>query len=75
MQSISYLLGKQAYAGKTSSEGGFEDNKVSSANILEADEVTSNGKKYYKFEVLTRTGADSGVYAILQHSWHVTIPA
>lgn len=55
LQSISYLLGKQAYAGKTSSEGGFDDNKVSSANILEAGEVTSNGKKYYKYELLTRT--------------------
>ena len=56
LQSISYLLGKQAYAGKTNSEGGFDPNKVSAANILESDVVTSNGKKYYKYEVLTRSG-------------------
>jgi hypothetical protein len=56
LNSVSYLLGKQAYSGKTASEGGFDNDKVSAANILQAGEEKVNGKTYYKYELLTRTG-------------------
>jgi photosystem II oxygen-evolving enhancer protein 2 len=55
LNSVSYLLGKQAYSGKTASEGGFDNDKVSAANILQAGEEKVNGKTYYKYELLTRT--------------------
>ena len=45
------------HAGTTSSEGGFKPNKVSSASLLDVSEAADkNGKKYYKYELLTRTG-------------------
>lgn len=67
LNSISYLLGKQAYAGKTQSEGGFDANKVSSANVLSAEEVKSGGKTYYKYEVLTRSadGNEGGKHQLV----------
>jgi hypothetical protein len=40
------------------SEGGFEANRVSNAALLGvATEKDKKGKTYYKFEILTRTGA------------------
>ena len=45
-------------AGETQSEGGFKSGKVSSAALLGVEEATDkSGKPYYKYEVLTRTGA------------------
>ncbi|XP_022871855.1 oxygen-evolving enhancer protein 2-1, chloroplastic-like [Olea europaea var. sylvestris] len=35
LSQVDYLLGKQAYFGKTESEGGFDANAVATANILE----------------------------------------
>eukprot|EP00850_Spirogloea_muscicola_P022398 SM000291S10876 [mRNA] locus=s291:36185:37362:- [translate_table: standard] len=52
----SYLLGKQAYAGKSQSEGGFEKDKVSTASIFQQDAIKKDGKTYYSYEILTRTG-------------------
>lgn len=53
---MAFLLGEQVWiAENTRSEGGFEKDRVSAANLLNAEEVTQNGKKYYKYEVLTRT--------------------
>eukprot|EP00983_Pelagomonas_calceolata_P108329 1159444-Pelagomonas_calceolata.AAC.5 len=45
-------------AGQTVSEGGFDANRVSNAALLGvATEKDKKGKTYYKFEILTRTGA------------------
>jgi hypothetical protein len=44
-------------AGKTQSEGGFAENRVSAASLLDVSEDTDKkGKKYYKYELLVRTG-------------------
>ncbi|KAH7439827.1 hypothetical protein KP509_04G078400 [Ceratopteris richardii] len=59
LESVSYLLGKQAYSGNTKSEGGFDPNAVATAAILDSSASTINGKDYYNISVLTRT-ADGG---------------
>ena len=52
-----YLFGDQSYSGSTKSEGGFAPNKVSAASLLDIKEnVDKNGKKYYEYELLVRTG-------------------
>ena len=39
------------------SEGGFKENKVSSASVLDVQAASDKkGKPYYKYEILTRTG-------------------
>ena len=44
-------------AGLSRSEGGFKANKVSAASVLDVQQNTDKkGKKYYKFELLSRTG-------------------
>ncbi|MBL2074805.1 hypothetical protein ELE71_30460, partial [Klebsiella pneumoniae] len=53
--SVDYLLGKQSYAGKTASEGGFDRDSVAVANILETSTPEIGGNKYYYLSVLTRT--------------------
>ncbi|CAK9882630.1 unnamed protein product [Sphagnum jensenii] len=55
LEEVSYLLGKQSYSGQTQSEGGFKDNAVSTANLLESSATDVNGKPYYKLSLLTRT--------------------
>jgi len=62
-----YLLGKQAYFGKTDSEGGFEPNAVATANILETSTPTIGGKQYYFVSVLTRTadGDEGGKHQLI----------
>ncbi len=57
LQDNAYLFGEQsAFTGTSRSEGGFAPNKVSAASVLDVQEATDkSGKKYYKFEVLTRT--------------------
>jgi len=64
---VSYLLGKQSYEGKTSSEGGFDNNAVATASVLEANSVTVNGRPYYKLSVLTRTadGDEGGKHQLI----------
>nr|BAA08564.1 23 kDa polypeptide of photosystem II [Oryza sativa Japonica Group] len=49
---VDFLLGKQAYSGKTDSEGGFESDAVATANILESSAPVVEGS------VLQRNGAD-----------------
>jgi photosystem II oxygen-evolving enhancer protein 2 len=36
-------------------QGGFKDNAVSAANLLESSATDVNGKPYYKLSLLTRT--------------------
>jgi hypothetical protein len=54
---MAFLLGEQVWVQKgTRSEGGFLPDRVSAANLLNTEAVKdSNGKTYYKYEVLTRT--------------------
>jgi hypothetical protein len=48
-------------AGETRSEGGFAPNRVTAASLLDVSEATDKkGKKYYKYELLVRTGETSG---------------
>ncbi|KAI3437118.1 PsbP domain-containing protein [Psidium guajava] len=64
---VNYLLGKQAYFGKTDSEGGFESDAVATANILESSSPEVGGKKYYFLSVLTRTadGDEGGKHQLI----------
>ncbi|CAI0449130.1 unnamed protein product [Linum tenue] len=55
LSQVSFLLGKQAYFGKTDSEGGFQSGEVATANILETSAPVVGGKQYYIVSVLTRT--------------------
>ena len=42
------------------SEGGFKENKVSTASVLDVQAANDKkGKPYYKYEILTRTGKNS----------------
>lgn len=67
LESVSYLLGKQAYSGNTASEGGFDPNAVATAAILESSTPTINGKEYYNISVLTRTadGDEGGKHQLI----------
>ncbi|XP_049412512.1 oxygen-evolving enhancer protein 2, chloroplastic [Solanum stenotomum] len=67
LSKVDYLLGKQAYFGKTDSEGGFESGAVATANLLEASSATVGGKQYYYLSVLTRTadGDEGGKHQLI----------
>ncbi|KAK1408771.1 hypothetical protein QVD17_40810 [Tagetes erecta] len=67
LSKVDYLLGKQAYFGKTASEGGFEQDAVAIANILEVSTPTVDGKPYYFLSVLTRTadGDEGGKHQLI----------
>ncbi|KAG8081466.1 hypothetical protein GUJ93_ZPchr0007g5523 [Zizania palustris] len=64
---VDYLLGKQAFGGKTDSEGGFESDAVATANILESSAPVVGGKQYYSVTVLTRTadGDEGGKHQLI----------
>ncbi|CAL5390147.1 unnamed protein product [Camellia sinensis] len=67
LSKVDYLLGKQAYSGKTEAEGGFEPNDVATANILETSTPVVGGKPYYIISVLTRTadGDEGGKHQLI----------
>ncbi|KAH0457851.1 hypothetical protein IEQ34_013166 [Dendrobium chrysotoxum] len=67
LSQVVFLLGKQAYSGNTQSEGGFDDNLVATANILEASTPVIDGKQYYFVSVLTRTadGDEGGKHQLI----------
>lgn len=67
LSKVDYLLGKQAYFGKTVSEGGFDPDIVATANILETSNQVIGGKDYYYLTVLTRTadGDEGGKHQII----------
>ncbi|KAL5197125.1 hypothetical protein ABZP36_000637 [Zizania latifolia] len=64
---VDYLLGKQAFGGKTDSEGGFESDAVATANVLESSDQVVGGKQYYSVTVLTRTadGNEGGRHQLI----------
>jgi len=65
---FAYLLGTQSYAGLTQSEGGFKENRVSTAAVLDQKAETVKGKKYYEWEILTRTadGDEGGRHQLIK---------
>lgn len=67
LSKVDYLLGKQAYFGKTDSEGGFDPDAVATANILESSTPVIGGKQYYFLSVLTRTadGDEGGKHQLI----------
>ncbi|CAI0449131.1 unnamed protein product [Linum tenue] len=67
LSQVSFLLGKQAYFGKTDSEGGFQSGEVATANILETSAPVVGGKQYYIVSVLTRTadGDEGGKHQLI----------
>ncbi|KAK4429204.1 Oxygen-evolving enhancer protein 2, chloroplastic [Sesamum alatum] len=67
LSNVDYLLGKQAYFGKTDSEGGFDSGAVATANILETSTPVVGGTQYYSLSVLTRTadGDEGGKHQII----------
>jgi hypothetical protein len=69
LQDNSYLFGESsAFQGTTRSEGGFAPNKVSAASVLDVQESTDkSGRKYYKYEVLSRTadGNEGGRHVLI----------
>ncbi|KAA8524123.1 hypothetical protein F0562_010446 [Nyssa sinensis] len=67
LSKVDYLLGKQAYFGKTESEGGFDPDVVATANILESSSPVISGKQYYFLSVLTRTadGDEGGKHQLI----------
>jgi hypothetical protein len=49
LQTLTPLLGKQAFSGETLSEGGFAPGRVAAASLLDVGEATDKkGKKYYR---------------------------
>ncbi|KAL9691031.1 hypothetical protein QQ045_011448 [Rhodiola kirilowii] len=67
LSQVDFLLGKQAYFGKTYSEGGFDPDSVATANILETSTPVVDGKKYYYLSILTRTadGDEGGKHQLI----------
>ncbi|CAN1759262.1 Oxygen-evolving enhancer protein 2-1, chloroplastic [Linum perenne] len=67
LSQVAFLLGKQAYFGKTDSEGGFQSGEVATANILETSTPVVGGKQYYIVSVLTRTadGDEGGKHQLI----------
>ncbi|XP_059449867.1 oxygen-evolving enhancer protein 2, chloroplastic [Corylus avellana] len=70
LSQVDFLLGKQTYAGKTASEGGFDPDAVATANILESGKPVVGGKQYYFVSVLTRTadGDEGGKHQLITAS-------
>ncbi|KAI7750956.1 hypothetical protein M8C21_011262 [Ambrosia artemisiifolia] len=67
LSQVNYLFGKQAFFGKTASEGGFDEDTVATANILETSTPVVDGKQYYYLSVLTRTadGDEGGKHQLI----------
>uniref|UniRef100_A0A2N9G441 23 kDa subunit of oxygen evolving system of photosystem II n=1 Tax=Fagus sylvatica TaxID=28930 RepID=A0A2N9G441_FAGSY len=67
LSKVDFLLGKQSFSGKTSSEGGFDNDAVATANILESASSVVGGKPYYFLSVLTRTadGDEGGKHQLI----------
>jgi len=67
LEKIGYLLGVQAYAGETQSEGGFAPGRVSTAAVLDVFTKSDKGKTYYMYEILTRTadGDEGGRHQLI----------
>lgn len=63
-----FLLGEDVWKGKTTSEGGFGNNKVSAASLLGVSSAKDkSGTSYYKYDILTRTadGDEGGRHQLI----------
>merc|ERR1711881_639666 len=68
LSTFSFLLGKQSYAGKTISEGGFAPDRVSAASVLDIESTTDKkGKTFYRYNILSRTadGDEGGRHQLI----------
>jgi hypothetical protein len=68
LNSFSFLLGQQSYAGKTISEGGFAPDRVSAASVLDLESTTDKkGKTFYRYNILSRTadGDEGGRHQLI----------
>merc|ERR1739848_384649 len=68
LNSFSFLLGQQSYAGATISEGGFAPDRVSAASVLDVESVTDKkGKTVYRYNILSRTadGDEGGRHSLI----------
>jgi len=69
LNQFSYLLGKQSYAGKTISEGGFAPDRVSAVSVLDVKAgKDKKGRAIYDFNLLGRTadGDEGGRHQLLK---------
>merc|ERR1712025_667127 len=68
LNSFSFLLGQQTYAGQTMSEGGFAPDRVSAASVLDLENTTDKkGKSVYRYNILSRTadGDEGGRHQLI----------
>merc|ERR1719298_295728 len=68
LNSFSFLLGQQSYAGKTISEGGFAPDRVSAASVLDLESTTDKkGKTFYRYNILSRSadGDEGGRHQLI----------
>merc|ERR1712025_638840 len=68
LNSFSFLLGQQMYAGQTMSEGGFAPDRVSAASVLDLENSTDKkGRTVYRYNILSRTadGDEGGRHQLI----------
>merc|ERR1712159_868045 len=68
LNSFSFLLGQQSYAGKTISEGGFAPDRVSAASVLDVETTyDKKGKTFYRYNILSRSaeGDEGGRHKLI----------
>merc|ERR1712224_1149854 len=68
LNSFSFLLGQQSYAGNTISEGGFAPDRVSAASVLDVESTTDKkGRSLYRYNILSRTadGDEGGRHQLI----------
>merc|ERR1711977_805526 len=68
LNTFSFLLGQQAYGGKTVSEGGFAPDRVSAASVLDLESTTDKkGKTVYRYNILARSadGDEGGRHQLI----------
>merc|ERR1711977_785472 len=68
LNSFSFLLGQQMYAGQTMSEGGFAPDRVSAASVLDLESTTDKkGRTVYRYNILSRTadGDEGGRHQLI----------
>merc|ERR550514_1243985 len=68
LNSFSFLFGRQSYAGKTISEGGFAPDRVSAASVLDFESISDKkGRTLYRYNILSRTadGDEGGRHQLI----------
>lgn len=67
LSTINFMLGTTAAVFVSKSEGGFGENRVALASLLDSDSVTKGDKTYYNLELLCRTadGDEGGRHQLI----------